>query len=120
MFKISVRGNFAAAHYVRGYRGDCGSSHGHNFTVEVVIICHQLNKIDIAFDFRRLKKRLNQILKLLDHKDLNRLRFFRRHNPTAEMIAYYIYLRLKKMMPRVKIESVSIWESDENRATYAP
>lgn len=118
MFKIAVKGKFSAAHYVRGYKGDCAGGHGHNFEVEVTVAREKLDHLGIAIDFRILKRRLGKVLKTLDHKNLNQLAFFRRRNPTAEMIACYIHDKLKQSIKDGSLESVAVWEGDESRAVY--
>jgi len=118
MFKIAVKGRFSAAHFVRGYKGDCASGHGHNFEVEVTVGREKLDKLGIAVDFRLLKRQLGKVLKTLDHKNLNQLPFFRRRNPTAEMIAFYIHEKLKKSVKGASLESVAVWEGDESKAVY--
>ncbi len=120
MFEISVRGKFSAAHFVRGYKGDCASGHGHTYRVEVTVIKKKLDKIGFAYDFKKLEKRLNTILKELDHTNLNQLPFFRKRNPTAEWLGLYIFKKLKKIIGDVALKSVTIWEGDDNKAVYTP
>ena len=55
-----------------------------------------VNKLGMAMDFRRIKGELNKLLKNLDHKDLNKLPFFKKHNATAEWIAVYFYNEVNK------------------------
>jgi 6-pyruvoyltetrahydropterin/6-carboxytetrahydropterin synthase len=116
MFELSVEGTFSAAHQVRGYPGDCAGVHGHTYTVEVKVRMRKLDKLGMAMDFRRLKVALNKILKELDHKNLNKLSFFKNHNATAEWIAVFIY---KKMQKKIKmVHSVTIWEGPDTSVAY--
>ncbi|MEO0162603.1 MAG: 6-carboxytetrahydropterin synthase QueD [candidate division WOR-3 bacterium] len=116
MFEISVQGNFSAAHRVKGYKGDCAGVHGHTYRIEVRVGVGKLDKLGMAIDFRRVKKTLKNILAKLDHKNLNNLAFFRKHNATAEWIAVYIYQEMKKKIKKIK--SVTVWEGMENSVTY--
>ncbi|MEO0122446.1 MAG: 6-carboxytetrahydropterin synthase QueD [candidate division WOR-3 bacterium] len=116
MFEISVQGNFSAAHRVKGYKGDCAGVHGHTYKIEVKVEVEKLDKLGMAMDFRRVKNLLKKILSKLDHKNLNNLAFFRKHNATAEWIAVYIYNEMKKKIRNIK--SVTVWEGLENSVTY--
>ncbi|MEO0096051.1 MAG: 6-carboxytetrahydropterin synthase QueD [candidate division WOR-3 bacterium] len=117
MFEISVQGSFSAAHRVKGYKGDCAGMHGHTYRVEVRVGVGKLDKLGMAIDFRRVKKTLKNILAKLDHKNLNNLAFFKKHNATAEWIAVYIYQEVKKKIKNTK--SVTVWEGLENSVTYS-
>mgnify|MGYP000294833846 CR=1 FL=1 len=116
MFEIAVQGSFSAAHQVRGYKGDCGSVHGHTYRIEVKVEVGKLDELGMAMDFRKIKRVLNKILGELDHKNLNALLFFKKHNATAEWIAVYIFQEVKKKIKNIK--SVTVWEGNENAVTY--
>lgn len=116
MFELSVQGSFSAAHRVKGYKGNCAGMHGHTYKIEVKVEVGKLDKIGMALDFRKVKRILKQILSRLDHKNLNDLSFFKKHNATAEWIAVYIYKEIKKKIKSIK--SVTVWEGYENSVTY--
>ena len=116
MFKIEVFGDFSSAHKLRGYKGKCENIHGHNWKVGVEIASNRLNGIGIVMDFKVLKKSLRSVLRSMDHKDLNSLKYFRKVNPTSENIAKYVYEELKKK--RVNVSAVSVWEAEDSKATY--
>lgn len=122
MFEISVRASFSGAHRLKGYKGKCESLHGHNWDVEAFIGTKKLDAGGLSMDFKDLKKKLNEALETLDHRDLNGIAFFKRSNPSAENIAKYIYDHLKKSLkgnPRkVTLRKVSVWETKDSRATY--
>ncbi len=117
MFELTVQGSFSAAHRVRGYKGDCADVHGHTYKVEVRLQVEKLDKLGMAMDFRKVKRILKQILNELDHKNLNNLSFFKKHNTTAEWIAVYIYQRLRQKIKN--ITSITVWEGMENSITYS-
>lgn len=116
MYEIRVRGEFSAAHNLRGYLGKCEELHGHNWRVEVALSGKRLDKIGMLMDFKEIKSRLNKVLDKLDHKHLNALSYFKKTNPTSENIARYIYDRLK--LQAASLESVTVWESDSSSTTY--
>ena len=73
MYEIDIERDFSAAHYLRGYNGDCSCLHGHNWVIQVVAKAEKLDEIGIAIDFKRLKSELEVLLDGLDHKNLNDL-----------------------------------------------
>jgi len=59
-------------------------------------MAERLNEIDIALDFRDLKKIAREIIAPLDHAFLNDIFPFTEKNPSSENIAKWIYDSLKK------------------------
>jgi 6-pyruvoyltetrahydropterin/6-carboxytetrahydropterin synthase len=120
MYELNIRKEFSAAHRLREYRGKCEALHGHNWKVDVFVSSSKLNKIGIAADFKDLKAALYKVLEELDHKYLNDIPYFSRHNPTSENIAKYIFerLSLKTDKLKVKLSKVTVWESDSANASY--
>jgi len=118
MYQIKVTTQFNSAHNLRGYKGKCEELHGHNWRVEAVVSSEDLNEIGMVADFKDLKKNLNEITSVLDHKYLNEADYFSKVNPTSENIARYIFDKLKGRMPKLKIDGVTVWETDTSSATY--
>ncbi|MDY6934209.1 MAG: 6-carboxytetrahydropterin synthase QueD [Spirochaetota bacterium] len=119
MFRIKVIDHFSAAHQLIGYPGRCEGLHGHNWKVEVEAEGEKLDEIGMLVDFKELKNLLHGVLKEIDHQHLNALEPFRNPNPSAELIARYIYYQLKSIIPPfVYLVSVSVWESESSRASY--
>ena len=131
MYELTIISDFAAAHNLRQYEGECENLHGHNWKVEVMVESKRLNKIGLAVDFKALKKILNNILEKLDHKYLNDIPPFNKENPSSENIARYIYQEFEKALSNppipplqrggkggLKVAKVKVWESDNAAATY--
>ncbi len=120
MYTVRVESHFSAAHKLRGYRGRCEALHGHNWRVEVEIRSAKLNTIGMVCDFKEIKKKLASILKELDHAYLNRIPYFKKHNPTSEKIAEFIYYKLKKRISNKDpaLHKVSVWETDTSCAVF--
>ena len=118
MFELSIKGDFASAHSLRGYQGKCKDLHGHTWKVEVVLKSEALNQIGMVADFAKLKKDLRAFLERIDHVHLNDLPYFKDVNPTTENLAKYIYEEFPKFSSGVKIKKVTVWESDQASATY--
>jgi len=121
MYTITVSSHFSGAHRLRHLHGKCEELHGHNWKIEVSVAARQLNKEGIVIDFQLLKKKVEKILKSLDHTFLNDLPYFSGREPSSENIAKYIFDRLKaelKGYPAV-LKEVTAWESETSSATYS-
>ena len=119
MYKISATTNFAAAHRLRGYEGACENLHGHNWIVKATLGTNELDDIGIAYDFKYLKKNLNEIINQFDHQFLNEIPPFDKINPTSENMAKLIFDSLKEKLPKhIKVVSVEVSESEKYKAIY--
>lgn len=117
-YELSIRTSFAAAHQIKGYEGPCEELHGHNWKIEIFIQAEKLDDIGIAIDFKVIKNKADELLNMLDHKNLNKVLDFL--NPTSENIARWLYNKLKDSLKsyNVKVSKVSVWETDSYCATY--
>lgn len=122
MFEISVRDEFDAAHYLRGYHGKCENLHGHRYAVVVTVRSADVDETGMAYDFSKLRRQLAEVLGVLDHTCLNDRPPFDKINPSAENIARTIYYELAGTMgdARSMLKSVQVWESPHSAATYSP
>lgn len=123
MYELTVRRHFDAAHYLRGYPGQCGRLHGHTWQVEVTVAGERLDEYGMLIDFHALKEMVAGVVAELDHQHLNDLEPFHKPggetNPTAENIARYLYRRLKpKLRPGLALVKVKIRESSDAWACY--
>ncbi len=117
MFELSVEGYFSAAHQVKGYPGDCADIHGHTYRIQVRVRVRKLDKLGMGIDFRMLNAELQKVLEGLDHKNLNVIPFFDKHNATAEYVAEYIFGQMKKKIDNVT--AVTVWEGPNYAVTYS-
>jgi 6-pyruvoyltetrahydropterin/6-carboxytetrahydropterin synthase len=118
MFELSVKGDIASAHFLRGYEGKCKDLHGHTWKIEVIIASDQLDAIGMVADFAVLKKQLKEFLIGIDHVCLNDLAFFKETNPTTENIAKYIYTNFAQTVKPLRIKMVQVRESDSASVVY--
>ena len=121
MYEVKVVSEFSSAHSLRNYGGKCEQSHGHNWKVEVLCSSQTLDNIGLVIDFKVLKDKLNAILDVLDHQNLNDIDYFKKFNPSSENIAYYIYLQLSKdsaITQKVTLKQINVWENDRSCASY--
>lgn len=120
MYKLSILTSFAAAHNLINYQGDCENLHGHNWKVEVAVVANELDNAGLGMDFKILKREAGVVIQELDHKYLNDIAVFRNISPSSEYIARYLYQQLAERLNNsvIKIDSVTVWESDNASACY--
>lgn len=121
-FTLTTHLEFAAAHRLRGYEGNCERLHGHNWKVAISVSGNQLNDVGMLIDFKVIKRHGKAILERLDHFYLNDIPpFDSALNPTAENIAYYLFDALSAVIndTRIHISAITVWENDRNSATYS-
>ena len=119
MYIMSVTTLFSAAHHLRGYAGDCSRMHGHSWKVTAKVRASLLDDIGLAYDFREMKTKLNEIVKQFDHQLLNDIPPFDVLNPSSENLAKFFYDSLKQSIPpEVTLMSVEIKESDSCAVIY--
>lgn len=116
MHELKVESSFSAAHHLLNYNGECENQHGHNWKVEVYVRGSQLDKSNLLIDFKVLKRELNEVLKILDHKDINTLPEFSGISPSSEILSKFIYTKLKEKISCVN--KVSVWETEHACASY--
>jgi 6-pyruvoyltetrahydropterin/6-carboxytetrahydropterin synthase len=121
MYELKVITDFAAAHQLRNFRGECEKLHGHNWRIEVILSGNSLNEAGLLIDFKDVKTAANNILEDLDHSYLNDLPQFKNENPSSENIAAYLFQRLSSELnnSHLKVTKVTAWESDSACASYA-
>ena len=121
MFVLKIVTDFASAHSLRNYPGDCSRLHGHNWGVEVMVYSNKLDEKGIAIDFREIKKQTKVVVKRLDHQYLNEIKPFNVLNPTAENIAKYFFDEVGSLINNqdVKVKEVTIWETPRASVTYS-
>ena len=121
MFVLKIVTDFASAHSLRNYPGDCARLHGHNWQVEVSVCSEVVDDNGIAIDFREIKKQTKLVIKRLDHQYLNEIKPFDVLNPTAENIAKYFFEEVGLLInsENVKVKEVLIWETPRSAVTYS-
>jgi 6-pyruvoyltetrahydropterin/6-carboxytetrahydropterin synthase len=121
MFVLKIVTDFASAHSLRDYPGDCARLHGHNWQVEVSVCSQALDDSGIAIDFREIKKQTKLVVKRLDHQYLNEIEPFDVLNPTAENIAKYFFDEISLLINNQndKVKEVTIWETPRSAVTYS-
>jgi len=124
MFEVTVEDSFAAGHYLRNYKGKCENPHGHNYKVRVTLAGTELDKAGLLLDFKDLRDVMKHVIDRLDHQMINDLDPFTRLNPSAENLAKYFYDEANGKLGhttggRVRVKSVTVFETDTTTATYS-
>jgi 6-pyruvoyltetrahydropterin/6-carboxytetrahydropterin synthase len=115
MYEVKVMRDFAAAHRVEDYPGNCERLHGHNWKVEVIVSMEELDGLGMVIDFRKLKELTDRALEPLDHNYLNETPPFDEVNPTAENIARYLFDVISR---DAKVSRVNVFETETSMASY--
>ena len=124
-FEVMIERNFSSAHQLRGYKGKCENLHGHNYKIEIYARGRELNNIGLLVDFVDLKAAADEIVRYLDHRNINELPPFDEElNPSAENLSKYFYDetngRLRQVTNgRVSVKHVTIFETDTTTAKYS-
>lgn len=120
MYTLKVVTDFAAAHSLRDYPGDCRRLHGHNWKVEVEVQAEGLDELGMVLDFKTIRQAARKVGDELDHRYLNDIPPFDRLNPTAENIAAHFYRRLTEELTdtRAKVSAVTLWETERACVRY--
>ena len=121
VWRLTIRGDFAAPHALRHYQGKCEALHGHNYLVEMVVEGETLTPdTELVADFSALKKELRAELAAIDHVYLNELPPFDVINPSSENLARYLYGRMKERLASmpVRMYSMTVGETPIQSATY--
>jgi len=119
-YTLKILADFASAHTLRDYPGDCSRMHGHNWKLEVEVTASTLNEHGMGMDFKTIKIATRELAKTLDHRYLNDIPPFNTINPTAENIAQYFYQNLSNTLniDTAKISAVTLWETDRACVRY--
>jgi len=105
--------------------GKCANpaGHGHNYVVEVTIKGSEIGDLGSGIrdfcigDFEKVIN--NQLIKVLDHKNLNvDVAEFAKTIPTVENIAAFAWNRLVGKFGDATLHCVTVWETDKTRCSY--
>ncbi|MCL4838241.1 MAG: 6-pyruvoyl tetrahydropterin synthase family protein [Thermoanaerobaculia bacterium] len=116
-FVLRVRSRFEAAHHLTSYRGRAETPHGHSWAVEAELRTAGLDAEGMAYDFVAVKRALDDLVRPLDHADLNRIPPFDRVSPTTEHLAAWLLEALRARLPGAPVAAVTVWEGPDCAAS---
>jgi len=121
-YELMIETHFAAAHSLRDYPGDCARLHGHNWRVELYVMCEKLDNLGLAVDYKVLKRELKAAIAAWDHYNLNDVAPFNTVNPSSENVARILYEEMAKRLDdgRLHVSRIVIGETCTARVTYWP
>ena len=119
-YTLKVLVEFAAAHQLHNYPGNCARMHGHNWKVEVEVTGQQLDHVGMVVDFKTMKKAAKEVADRLDHFYLNDIPPFDTINPTAENLAAWFYREVGALLngEHAQVSRVTLWETDRACVSY--
>lgn len=124
MYEVAVEKTFAAGHALRDYHGRLENIHGHNYRVRALLQGEELDATGLLVDFIEVETLMKQVIARFDHVYLNETPPFDALNPSAENMARVFYDEISRGIAAgsqrnpVRVSEVSVWETDEMRATY--
>ena len=133
MYEIVKRVDFSFGHRLVDYQGKCNRPHGHNGVAEIRLATDTLDEAGMVADFGDVGDAVGGWIKAhLDHRMILRAddplaravaalgddAYLMAEEPTAENMARMIYSKASEM--GLPVVSVTMWETPDSRATYAP
>ena len=111
--RVCRRFDFEAAHHLPQHPGKCRDPHGHSFRLIVTVERPVDPQSGLSIDFSDLKRIVQEhVIRHLDHKNLNDFI----ENPTAEVIAIWIWNRLSEPLPG--LDEVELFETRRCSVVY--
>ncbi len=92
----------------------CRRLHGHSYKIDIHITGQVDPKTGWVVDFGQIKQAVEPLLDQLDHRFLDEIEGLA--NSTAEMLAKYLWDKIKVDLPQ--LSAISVWESDTSRCIY--
>jgi 6-pyruvoyltetrahydropterin/6-carboxytetrahydropterin synthase len=117
MVRLSKTFRFEAAHDLPTFPLDhkCRRLHGHSFRFDVIVEGEVDPAKGYLVDYGDIKAAANPLVKRLDHYYLNDIEGL--ENPTSEVLARWIYDRLKPALPQ--LSSIIVHETCSSSCTYS-
>ncbi len=117
-WQITKSFTFDAAHWLPRVPADhkCRHLHGHTYQVVLTLAGELAPDFDWVMDYAEIKAAFAPLLEKLDHACLNEIEGL--ENPTAEVVARWIFAELKTALPL--LAEVTVQETPHTAATYRP
>ena len=114
-FELQRSYRFEAAHFLPKVdeTHPCSRVHGHSYVVRVAI-SGMIDEKGWVVDFATIDDQVEPLCSRLDHQLLNEIEGL--ENPTSEMLATWLWRRLKPGLPGIK--AVTVAETTDSSCTY--
>jgi len=119
MFTVCVEKRFSAVHRVRFVDGTVEPAHGHDWMVRAYFARVELDAAGMVIDFGEAQAGLRDAVTRLHHTDLNTNEVLHGLNPTAEVVAKYVFDELAAR-GLVSIRRVEVTEAPGCVAMFEP
>jgi 6-pyruvoyltetrahydropterin/6-carboxytetrahydropterin synthase len=119
-FQVGVVVQFPATHHLVGEFGPAREVHGHLYRVEAIVSGDTLRPDGTLFDITVLQDALRAATADLAGSDLNAVSALAEPNPTAEVLARYLFERVAPRLAGASLRQLTlrVWESAEAFASY--
>ncbi|MFN4854670.1 MAG: 6-carboxytetrahydropterin synthase QueD [Bacteroidota bacterium] len=116
MVKIYKEFVFDSAHFLPNVAEGhpCRHMHGHTYRMKIWLSGEPDPQTGWLMDFGDLKKQVQPLLTLMDHRVLNEISGL--ENPTAENISIWVWQKLKPLLP--SLAQVEIHETPTSGVIY--
>jgi len=121
MYRVAVRRQFVAQHYLIG--GDWGAEnrpHSHVYVVELELAGAQLDEHNFLVDIVEIERQLDAAVAYFRDRTLNDLPEFGGSNPSVELFSRIMAERLSAAIgaPNITQLTARLWENDIAWAAY--
>ncbi len=112
--------HFTAQHHLVGDFGPASRPHEHAYRVEVGVRGGSLRADGTLFDITRLQAALSAALGDLEGRDLNQIAGLAKPNPSAEVVARYLFERVAPALSEDNLDLLQarVWESPDAYAAF--
>jgi 6-pyruvoyltetrahydropterin/6-carboxytetrahydropterin synthase len=119
-FQVGVVAHFTAQHHLVGDFGPASQPHEHTYRVEEGVCGDNLRADGTVCDITQLQAALNAALAELEGRDLNQIPGLAAPNPTAEVVARYLFERIAPALSAIGLDHAhaQVWVSPEAYACY--
>lgn len=122
MYRVAVRRDFIARHYLIG--GDWGSEnqeHAHHYRVEVELCGQRLNKHQYLVDIVAIEDHLTELIAYYRDRMLNELPEFTGVNPSLETFARLLCQSFNRAIQDENVTGITVrlWENENAWAGFS-
>jgi 6-pyruvoyltetrahydropterin/6-carboxytetrahydropterin synthase len=120
LYTACIERHFPAAHQLRFPDGSKEDLHEHDWIVTACVSSEKLDELGTVMDFIQLGEMLEKILGEMADKNLESVEYFQQHNPSAEILARYIFEKLQPQLPSgVQLKHIKVVEAPGCWAIYS-